>query len=180
MKHRYQLRERRKIKPTHSSNFSWHFPYDIRKRIPPVSRPPKTTQIEFSLLNAVAPQWPRRRSEALISLALILLYWFFASIQALLEPAGANGFILHRHNKNNRPMKHPPWGPGGCCLFEIIFSYVPVFKGLVSLLCFGNTAVMWEINRNNSFGCYCASIEGRCESLSMILTLLYTELRLRT
>lgn len=52
----------------------------------------------------------------------------FASIQALLEPAGANGFILHCHNKNNRPMKGPPpppfWGGGGC---EIIFSYVPDF-----------------------------------------------------
>lgn len=32
----------------------------------------------------------------------------FASIQALLEPAGANGFILHCHNKNKRPMKDPP------------------------------------------------------------------------
>lgn len=46
----------------------------------------------------------------------------FASIQALLEPAGANGFILHCHN--NRPMKGPPPFGGGC---EIIFSYVPDF-----------------------------------------------------
>lgn len=40
-------------------------------------------------LNAVTPRWPLRRSEPLISLALILLYWFLPPYKlslSLLEP----------------------------------------------------------------------------------------------
>lgn len=95
-------------------------------------------------LNAVAPQWPLRRSEALISLALILPYWFFFLHTS---SAGANGFILHCHNKNNRPMKHPPWGQGVAGLEKRKKNgYVPGFcfcspKCCSIVLCYSGTNV---------------------------------------
>lgn len=77
-------------------------------------------------LNAVAPQWPRRRRKTLDKSGSDIAVLIFASIQALPEPAGSEGFILLCHNKNNRPMKHPP--RARVAGFEIIFSYVPVFS----------------------------------------------------
>lgn len=64
-------------------------------------------------LNAVAPQWPLRRRKPLDKSRSDIALLIFASIQALPEPAGIVGFILLCHNKNNRPMKHPPEGVGG-------------------------------------------------------------------
>lgn len=64
-------------------------------------------------LNAVAPQWPLRRRKTLDKSRSDIALLIFASIQALPEPAGIVGFILLCHNKNNRPMKHPPEGVGG-------------------------------------------------------------------
>lgn len=64
-------------------------------------------------LNAVAPQWPLRRRKPLDKSRSDIALLIFASIQALTEPAGVVGFILLCHNKNNRPMKHPPEGVDG-------------------------------------------------------------------
>lgn len=97
----------------------------------------------ISHLNAVAPRWPLRGSEPLISLALILLYWFLPPYKlclSLLEPTVSfcTATIKKKPWKQNIP-------PGVRVVgFEIISSYVPVFSlwhWFIVLCCSGSVVL---------------------------------------
>lgn len=142
-------------------------------RYPPELIPNYVSQLNFPLkcgCSSVTSEKNWTPDKSCCDIAVLI----FASIEALLERAGVNGFILHRHNKNNRPMKHPPWGRGWWVWnhFQLCPRFFVFLKLCFVVVCCRDTVgwviVLWEINliigvQHDSFKkcCFVDSLEVR-------------------
>lgn len=136
--------------------------------------PNYVSQLNSPHLNAVAPQWPLRRSEPLISLALILLYWFLPPYKlclSLLEPTVS---FCTATIKITGQWNIPPEGVGGG--FWNNFQLCPSFlKHPFSLLCCCNAIGYFLKNSSKymakitHFGCYWVTLQLRSFAKSCII-----------